>query len=179
MTNNKNAIVTGSTSGIGLATARALAAQGMNIVLNGFGDAQQIETLRTGIAEEFGVQVRYSDADMRDAQAIEAMVMQAIAALGSVDVLVNNAGVQHVSPVEDFPQSKWDQIIAINLSAAFHAVRAAVPGMKQRRWDASSIQLRRTHWSRHRSKAHTSRPSMALQGSPNRLHWRWRPLALR
>jgi len=134
MTNNKNAIVTGSTSGIGLATARALAAQGMNIVLNGFGDAQQIETLRTGIAEEFGVQVRYSDADMRDAQAIEAMVMQAIAALGSVDVLVNNAGVQHVSPVEDFPQSKWDQIIAINLSAAFHAVRAAVPGMKQRRW---------------------------------------------
>ncbi len=134
MSEKRNAIVTGSTSGIGLATARALAAQQMNVVLNGFGNAEEIEILRAGIAHEFGVQVRYSNADMRDGQAIETLVTNTIEAFGSVDVLVNNAGVQHVSPVEDFSVDKWDQIIAINLSAAFHAVRAVVPGMKQRRW---------------------------------------------
>lgn len=130
----RNALVTGSTSGIGLAIARALAAQGMNITLNGFGDAAEIEATRLQIAAEHGVQVRYSGADMRDGAAIALMVQEATEAFGSVDVLVNNAGIQFVSPVEEFPVEKWDQILAINLSAAFHATRAVVPQMKGRRW---------------------------------------------
>ncbi|MCB1600859.1 MAG: 3-hydroxybutyrate dehydrogenase [Lysobacterales bacterium] len=130
----RNALVTGSTSGIGLAIARALAAQGLNITLNGFGDATEIESLRLAIEAEFGVKARYSAADMRDGGAIETMVQEATAAFGSVDVLVNNAGIQFVSPIEEFPLDKWDQIIAINLSAAFHATRAVVPQMKGRRW---------------------------------------------
>ncbi len=130
----RNALVTGSTSGIGLAIARALAAQGLNITLNGFGDAAEIESLRQAIEAEFAVKVRYSAADMRDGGAIAIMVEEATAAFGSVDVLVNNAGIQFVSPVEEFPLDKWDQIIAINLSAAFHATRAVVPQMKGRRW---------------------------------------------
>lgn len=130
----RNALVTGSTSGIGLAIARALAAQGLNITLNGFGDAGEIEATRQQIAAEHGVQVRYSGADMRDGSAIAGMVQEATETFGSVDVLVNNAGIQFVSPVEDFPVDKWDQILAINLSAAFHATRAVVPQMKARRW---------------------------------------------
>ena len=132
--NSRNALVTGSTSGIGLAIARALAAQGMNITLNGFGDAADIERARQAIESEFGVRARHSGADMRDGAAIASMVEEATAAFGSVDVLVNNAGIQFVSPVEDFPADKWDQIIAINLSATFHATRAVVPQMKARRW---------------------------------------------
>jgi len=130
----RSALVTGSTSGIGLAIAKALAGQGFKLTLNGFGDPDEIEALRRSIELEFAVSVRYCGADMRDARAIAVMVEQAIAAHGSVDVLVNNAGVQFVSPVEDFPVDRWDQIIAINLSAAFHATRAAVPLMKARRW---------------------------------------------
>lgn len=130
----RNALVTGSTSGIGLAIARALAAQGLNITLNGLGDRDEIEALRVAIETEFAVTVRYCDADMRDGAAIATMVHDATSALGSVDVLVNNAGIQFVAPVEEFPLEKWDQIIAINLSATFHACRAVVPQMKGRRW---------------------------------------------
>jgi 3-hydroxybutyrate dehydrogenase len=131
---SKNAVVTGSTSGIGLAIARALAAEGANVTLNGFGKAEDIEKERAGIESEFGVTARYSPADMTKGEEIAAMIAQAETALGSVDILVNNAGVQFVAPIEDFPVEKWDQIIAINMSAAFHAMRAAVPGMKQRGW---------------------------------------------
>lgn len=130
----KNALVTGSTSGIGLACARALAAEGANVMLNGFGDAAEIEKIRAGLESEFGVRALHSPADMSKPAEIAAMVKAAEDAFGSVDVLVNNAGVQFVSPVEDFPVEKWDQIIAINLSAAFHAIRAVTPGMKARRW---------------------------------------------
>jgi 3-hydroxybutyrate dehydrogenase len=130
----RNALVTGSTSGIGLAIARALAGQGANVTINGFGDAGEIETTRAGIEAEFGVKVRYSGADMSKPAEIAAMVKEAEAAFGTLDVLVNNAGIQFVSPVEDFPVEKWDAIIAINLSSAFHAIRAAVPGMKARKW---------------------------------------------
>lgn len=130
----RSALVTGSTSGIGLAIARALAKQGYNLTLNGFGDPDEIESARRAIETEFQVKVRYCAADMRDPAAIASMVAEAIAAFEGVDVLVNNAGVQFVSPVEDFPLERWDQIIAINLSAAFHATRAVVPHMKAQRW---------------------------------------------
>jgi 3-hydroxybutyrate dehydrogenase len=130
----KNALVTGSTSGIGLAIARALAAQGANVAINGFGAAEAIEAERAGIEKDFGVNCRYSGADMSKPDQIAAMVREAESAFGSLDILVNNAGIQHVSPVEDFPLEKWDQIIAINLSSVFHATRAAVPGMKKRKW---------------------------------------------
>ena len=128
---SKTALVTGSTSGIGLAIARAMAKEGANVVLNGFGDAAEIETVRAGMEAEFGVKAIHSGADMTKPDEIAAMVGQAQEAFGSVDVLVNNAGIQHVSPVEEFPIEKWDQIIAINLSSAFHAIRAAVPTMKR------------------------------------------------
>lgn len=131
---SRNAIVTGSTSGIGLAIARALAAEGANVMINGFGEAAAIESERARIEADFGVTCRYSSADMSKPAEIAAMVQEAAQAFGSVDILVNNAGVQHVSPIEDFPVEKWDQIIAINLSSAFHAIRAAVPGMKARKW---------------------------------------------
>ncbi|MBW8814423.1 MAG: 3-hydroxybutyrate dehydrogenase [Caulobacterales bacterium] len=131
---SKTALVTGSTSGIGLAIARALAAQGANVVINGFGDAAAIETERAKIETEFGVKCAYDGADMTDGAAIAAMVAKAEQAFGSVDVLVNNAGIQHVAPIEEFPVEKWNQILAINLSAAFHAIRAAAPGMKARKW---------------------------------------------
>jgi 3-hydroxybutyrate dehydrogenase len=130
----KTAVVTGSTSGIGLGVARALAAQGANVVLNGFGEAREIEKIRTAVEAEFAVKAAYSPADMTKAAEIAAMIKTAEQTFGSVDVLVNNAGIQHVAPIEDFPVEKWDQIIAINLSSAFHAVRAAVPGMKARKW---------------------------------------------
>jgi 3-hydroxybutyrate dehydrogenase len=130
----KAAVVTGSTSGIGLGIATALAAQGSAVMLNGFGDAGAIERLRRDLAERHGVKVGYSAADMTKPAEIRQMIADAARQLGSVDILVNNAGIQHVAPVEDFPDDKWDAIIAINLSAAFHATKAALPGMKQRRW---------------------------------------------
>src|ERR671921_811640 len=131
---SKTAVVTGSTSGIGLAIARALAKEGANVVINGFGDVGDIEKTRAGIESEFGVKAIYSPADMSKPHEIEEMIRLAERTFGSVDILVNNAGIQFVSPVENFPVEKWDQIIAINLSSAFHAIRAAVPGMKARKW---------------------------------------------
>ncbi len=130
----KTALVTGSTSGIGLAIARAFAAEGANVVLNGFGDATAIEETRAGIESAYGVKARYSAADMSQPDAIAAMVREAEETFGAVDVLVNNAGIQFVSPIEEFPAEKWEQIIAINLSSAFHAMHAAIPGMKARGW---------------------------------------------
>jgi 3-hydroxybutyrate dehydrogenase len=134
MLKGKSALVTGSTSGIGLAIARAMAAQGANVTINGFGDKAAIEKERSGIEKEFGVKAVYSAADMTKPADIADMVKTAEKTFGSLDVLVNNAGIQFVSPIEDFPIDKWDQILAINLSAAFHAIRAAVPGMKSRKW---------------------------------------------
>jgi len=134
MLKGKSALVTGSTSGIGLAIARAMAAQGANVTINGFGDAAAIEKERSGIEKDFGVKAVYSPADMTKPADIADMVKSAEKTFGSLDVLVNNAGIQFVSPIEDFPIEKWDQILAINLSAAFHAIRAAVPGMKSRKW---------------------------------------------
>ncbi|MFL5163166.1 MAG: 3-hydroxybutyrate dehydrogenase [Microvirga sp.] len=131
---SKTAVVTGSTSGIGLAIARAFAKEGANVVINGFGDAGDIEKTRAGIESEYGVKAIYSPADMSKPHEIEEMIRLAERTFGSVDILVNNAGIQFVSPVENFPVEKWDQIIAINLSSAFHAIRAAVPGMKARKW---------------------------------------------
>lgn len=130
----KTAVVTGSSSGIGLAVAQALAAEGANIVLNGSRPAADAEELRAKIESDHGVKAIYARADMARPAEIAAMIAQGTAAFGSVDILVNNAGIQHVAPIEDFPIEKWDQIIAINLSSAFHAIRAAVPGMKARRW---------------------------------------------
>ena len=130
----KAAIVTGSTSGIGLGIARVLAARGIHVVLNGFGDAAEIERTRAGIATEFGVEALYDGADMSRPEAIAAMVERTAAELGQVDILVNNAGIQHVSPIETFPPAKWDAVIAIDLSSAFHTIRAALPGMKARGW---------------------------------------------
>jgi 3-hydroxybutyrate dehydrogenase len=134
MFKGKTALVTGSTSGIGLGIARRLAAGGANLVLNGFGDAGEIEKLRADLAREHGVTVAYDGADMTNAEAIEAMMQKAIARFGSVDLLVNNAGIQHVAPVDEFPVDQWNAIIAINLSAAFHTTRAALGGMKKKRW---------------------------------------------
>jgi 3-hydroxybutyrate dehydrogenase len=134
MLKGKSAIVTGSTSGIGLGIARSLAAQGCNVMLNGFGDAAQIEKLRAALAAEHKVTVLYSAADMSKPREIAAMIELGIQRLGSVDVLVNNAGIQHVAPVEEFPVEKWEQILAINLSSAFHAIRATLPGMKSHKW---------------------------------------------
>jgi len=131
---SKTAVVTGSTSGIGLAIARALAKEGANVVLNGLGDEAAIEKTRAAIESEFGVKAVYSPANMLKSDEIEEMVRLGERTFGGVDILVNNAGIQFVSPVEDFPVEKWDQIIAVNLSSAFHAIRAAVPGMKARKW---------------------------------------------
>ncbi|RYG03878.1 MAG: 3-hydroxybutyrate dehydrogenase [Caulobacteraceae bacterium] len=131
---SKSAVVTGSTSGIGLAIARALAQEGANVLINGFGDPAAIEKERAGIEADFGVKAIYSGADMTKPEQIAQMIALAETTFGAVDVLVNNAGIQFVSPVEDFPTEKWDQIIAINLSSAFHAIHAAVPGMKSRGW---------------------------------------------
>jgi 3-hydroxybutyrate dehydrogenase len=130
----KVALVTGSTSGIGLGIARALAAEGADLMLNGFGNPEQIEAVRAGIAGEFGVRALYSPADMSKPAEIAAMVAEAEAKLGAVDIEVNNAGIQFVANVEDFPDAKWDAIIAINLSAVFYGMKAAIPGMKKRGW---------------------------------------------
>ncbi len=134
MLQGKTALVTGSTSGIGLAVARALAAQGANVTINGFGDKAAIEKERTAIEKEFGVKALYSPADMSKPAEIAGMVRTTEQAFGSLDVLVNNAGIQYVAPIEEFPIEKWDRIIAINLASAFHTIRAALPGMKSRKW---------------------------------------------
>jgi 3-hydroxybutyrate dehydrogenase len=134
MLKGKNALVTGSTSGIGLGYARSLAEQGANVTINGFGDAAAIEKERAGIEKDFGVKAAYSPADMTKPAEIADMIHAAERAFGSLDILVNNAGIQYVAPIEEFPIEKWDQIIAINLSSAFHTIRAAVPGMKARKW---------------------------------------------
>jgi len=134
MLKGKTAIVTGSTSGIGLGIARALASQHANILLNGFGDAAEIKKLQTSLAAEFGVKVAYSGADMSKADDISGMVAQATSELGRVDVLVNNAGIQHIAPVEEFPVERWNAILAINLTASFHTIRLALPAMKARGW---------------------------------------------
>ena len=131
---DKCAIVTGSTSGIGLGIARALAKQGAHVVLNGFGDADEIQELCESLAAEHGVRVVHSAANMARPAEIESMVQEAIAQFGGVDILVNNAGIQHVAPVDEFPVDKWDSILAINLSSAFHTTRAALPSMKARGW---------------------------------------------
>lgn len=134
MLKGKTALVTGSTSGIGLATARALAADGANIMLNGFGDKDAIEKERAGLEKEFGVKALYSPADMSKPDEIAEMVAATEKQFGALDVLVNNAGIQFVANIEDFPVDKWDAIIAINLSSSFHSIRAAMPGMKKRKW---------------------------------------------
>jgi 3-hydroxybutyrate dehydrogenase len=134
MLQGKTAIVTGSTSGIGLGVARALAREGVNTVINGFGDRDAIERERHGIAAEFGVKTLYSPADMTKPAEIAELVATAEREFGAVDILVNNAGIQHVAPIEDFPVEKWDAVIAINLSSSFHTIRAVVPGMKRRNW---------------------------------------------
>ena len=134
MLNGKTALVTGSTSGIGLGIARAFAGQGANVILNGFGDAKEIEALRLSIATEHGVKVRYDGADLSKQAEIETMIAKALAEFGAIDILVNNAGIQFVAPVDEFPVDKWNAIIAINLSASFHTVRLALPPMKAKKW---------------------------------------------
>jgi 3-hydroxybutyrate dehydrogenase len=130
----KTALITGSTGGIGLGIAEAFGAAGANLVVNGFGDAQEIERLRDDLARRHGVKVIYDGADMSRPEQIAAMVARAVEACGAVDILVNNAGIQHVAPVDDFPVAKWDAILAINLSSNFHAIRAALPAMRKRGW---------------------------------------------
>jgi 3-hydroxybutyrate dehydrogenase len=134
MLKGKVAIVTGSTSGIGLGIARVLASHGADIVLNGFGDVAEIEKLRLGLEREFRVRVVYFGTDMSDAKAVRGLIDDVTRRLGRVDILVNNAGIQFTAPVEDFPAEKWDAILAINLSAAFHGIAAALPAMKEQGW---------------------------------------------
>jgi 3-hydroxybutyrate dehydrogenase len=134
MLKGKTAIVTGSTSGIGLGIATALAAEGCDIVMNGFGDPVAIEALRAGLAEKYGVRALYLAADMAKPAEIKGLVAEAARRFGTVDILVNNAGIQHVASIVDFPEERWDSVIAVNLSAAFHASKAALPLMIARRW---------------------------------------------
>ncbi len=134
MFKGKTALVTGSTSGIGLGIATVLAAKGANIILNGFGDAVEIEKLRAKLAAEHGVKVRYDGADLSQQDAIESMMGNAIEAFGAIDILVNNAGIQFVAPIDEFPVAKWNAILAINLTASFHTIRLALPKMKARKW---------------------------------------------
>jgi 3-hydroxybutyrate dehydrogenase len=140
----KNAVVTGSTSGIGLGIASALAAGGANVMLNGFGDPAAIEKLRTQVGSDHGVRVAYSAADMSEPAQIDGMIEQATRELGGVDILVNNAGIQHTAPVHEFPLDRWDAVIAINLTAAFHATRAALGQMLARNW-GRVINIASTH----------------------------------
>ena len=130
----RTALITGSTSGLGLGYARALAAEGCAIMLNGFGEAAAIEEARAGLESDFGVTALYSDADMRMPDQVTAMVDDATDRLGKVDILINNAGMQHRAPAEDFPPEIWDDMLAVNLSAPFHATRAVLPQMKERDW---------------------------------------------
>ncbi len=130
----KSAVITGSTSGIGLGFAKALAAQGVNLMINGLGKADEIEAIRAGLAKDHGVTVLYSPANMMHGPEITAMVDEAVKAFGGVNILINNAGIQHVSPIDTFPDDKWEAIIRINLISAFYAVKAALPSMKARGW---------------------------------------------
>jgi len=134
MLKQKSAVVTGSTSGIGLGIARAFAEQGADVMLNGFGNVDEIEFTRAEMERTHRVKVRYSGADMSKPVQIRAMAAEAEAAFGKVDIVVNNAGIQHVAPIEEFPEAKWDAIVAINLSSAFHLIKTVVPGMKARRF---------------------------------------------
>lgn len=134
MSKNRSAIITGSTSGIGLGMAEAFAKQGMNVMLNGFGAPDEIEAIRARLAKENGVEIGFHGADMTKSDEIGALFKTAEQAFGGVDVVVNNAGIQYVAPIEEFPPEKWDAIIAINLTSAFHLIRHAVPGMKARGW---------------------------------------------
>jgi 3-hydroxybutyrate dehydrogenase len=134
MLKGKTALVTGSTSGIGLGIARALARQGADLVLNGFGDAAEIDRIRAGLEAEFGVKASYEGADLMQPAQIDAMFASVARRGGSVDILVNNAGIQHVAAVQDFPPERWDAVIALNLSAAFHTARCALPAMQKRSW---------------------------------------------
>jgi 3-hydroxybutyrate dehydrogenase len=144
MLKDKTALVTGSTSGIGLGIAKALAEQGASVVFNGFGDAKAIAALQVDVSGRCGVRTAYHGADMSKPAEIEAMMRFAADRFGAVDVLVNNAGIQHVANIEDFPIEKWDAIIAINLSSAFHTTRLALPMMKQRNW-GRIINIASTH----------------------------------
>jgi 3-hydroxybutyrate dehydrogenase len=130
----KTALITGSTSGIGLGIAQALATTGMNIILNGLGDSEEIETVRARLSKEHHVEVVYDPANMLVPSEIATMIKRATAHFGGIDILVNNAGIQHVAPVEEFPPEKWDQIIAINLTSAFHTIRASIGGMAAQKW---------------------------------------------
>lgn len=130
----KRAIVTGSTSGIGLAIATGFAAEGCDVMLNGFGDSGEIERRRAGLAAEHGVRVAYNPADMTRPEQIRGLVAATAREFGGVDILVNNAGIQHVAKVVDFPEERWDAVIAVNLSAAFHAAKAALPHMTRNKW---------------------------------------------
>lgn len=134
MSEAKTAVVTGSSSGIGLCIAEGFAANGMNVVMNGIEPSEQIEPLRKGLEDTFGIKVIYVGADIMKPDGVRSLMSTAEDTFGGVDVLVNNAGIQHVAPVEEFPTDKWDAIIALNLSAAFHATQAVVPGMKARGW---------------------------------------------
>ncbi|MDE2061758.1 MAG: 3-hydroxybutyrate dehydrogenase, partial [Bradyrhizobium sp.] len=134
MLKGKTAVVTGSTSGIGKGVAEALADAGANVVLNGFGPLEEIETLRTDLQRRSGARAIYDGADLSHSDQVRAMMARALDQFGSIDVLVNNAGIQHVAPIEDFPIEKWNAILAINLSSAFHTIACALPGMKKKRW---------------------------------------------
>ncbi|MFO1320412.1 MAG: 3-hydroxybutyrate dehydrogenase [Burkholderiales bacterium] len=134
MLSGKCAIITGSTSGIGLEVATTLARQGVNIVLNGFGDSTKIEAVRKALETEHRVGAIYSGADMSRPDEIHSLVKTALTTFGAIDILVNNAGIQHVAPVDEFPVDKWDQILAINLTSAFHTIRECLPSMKAKRW---------------------------------------------
>jgi 3-hydroxybutyrate dehydrogenase len=133
MLKQQSAIVTGSTSGIGLGIARAFAEQGADVMLNGFGNPEEIEFTRSELERQYGVKARYSDADMSRPEQVRAMAELARAEFGRIDIVVNNAGIQHVAPIESFPDEKWDAVLAINLSSAFHLIKAVVPEMKERR----------------------------------------------
>jgi len=131
---DKVAVVTGSTSGIGLGIAKVLAEQGAALVLNGFGDGKQIETLRAELSARHDVPVLYDGADLSRPDAVSALIRRSNWELGKVDILVNNAGIQHVAPIEEFPDDRWEAILSVNLSSAFHAIKEALPGMRQRGW---------------------------------------------
>jgi len=130
----KRCIITGSTSGIGLGIARSLAKEGCSLMLNGFGDAKEIDQLQKSLRKEFNVNIEYHPADMTKPMEIKDMIAKSESIFGGVDILINNAGIQHVSPIEDFPLEKWDSIIAINLSSSFHTIKGCLPGMKTRKW---------------------------------------------
>jgi 3-hydroxybutyrate dehydrogenase len=144
MLKGRRAIVTGSTGGIGLGIARALAGQGSAVMMNGFGEPAEIESLRAGLEKEFGVPAVFNGADISRAAGCEQLVADAEKRLGGVDILVNNAGIQFVSPIEHFPPERWDAIMAVNLSSAFHTIRAALPGMRRRGW-GRLINIASTH----------------------------------